>query len=152
MVHRTMHVIFVNKILFYLDLFIHFSVSIGIWPQGMYLLVKILCAKYQTSDWLETSWIWKSTNGNLMLVLSFPCHAIFMRVRRNVHSTHQFLGEITNQITNFFSFKSFSCDFGDLKRLLQLNYTAYFGELKKKKKTVVLKLVIWSVTSPKNNE
>ena len=63
-------------------------------------------------------------------------------LRRPIHSSHQFFGEVTNQVTNFKS-PSFlfqvtknllynSVAIADLKCLLQLNYTAHFGDLKQK--------------------
>ena len=79
-------------------------------------------------------------------------------LRRAVHSTHQFFGEVTNQITNikslFFSVSSHqnvlydSVAIADLKCISQLNYTTQFGNLKQKNGD--LKLVIWLVTSPKH--
>ena len=79
------------------------------------------------------------------------CSLVHLRrvvpLRRAVHSSHQFFGEVTNQVTNFKS-PIFLFQVTKMCYIIQLNHTAHFDNLKQKSGD--LKLVIWLVTSPKN--
>ena len=85
---------------------------------------------------------WNITYSCFKLICKFDTQTDLPTQRRTIYSSHQFFGEVTNQITisnhQFFCFKSqkcavyFSCDVSGPQ--LQPYYTAHFDHLKRKNK------------------